>query len=166
MSTDTVVPEADLRSKPRLTTQIRHSSQKFLLPCALSNKKDLCFQSAYCGVKQFLLLRYSSFVLARAQAKIHVSSTQRELSLRLVRHAYASKGVSHRQHSIILCSFAYNFISSIHHFYGIASSSSSLRVPIIEDTSPPTLLGLYACGSNIWNVNSCRVEYRALESWN
>jgi hypothetical protein len=29
-----------------------------------------------------------------------------------------------------------------------------------------TLLGLYACGSNIWNVNSCRVEYKALESWN
>jgi hypothetical protein len=51
--------------------------------------------------------------------------------------SHASKGVSHRQHSIILCSFAYNFISNILYFHGIASGL--LRVPVMEDTSsPPT----------------------------
>jgi hypothetical protein len=57
--------------------------------------------------------------------------------------SHASKGVSHRQHSIILCSFAYNFISSIHYFHGIASilptRSFSPRVPVMEDTSSPPI---------------------------
>jgi hypothetical protein len=45
------------------------------------------------------------------------------LSLRPAAIAYASRGVSLRQHSIILCSFAYNFISNLHQLHEIASSS-------------------------------------------
>jgi hypothetical protein len=45
------------------------------------------------------------------------------LSPRPVRHAYASKGVSHRQHSIILYIFAYKIISNLHYLNEIASNS-------------------------------------------
>ena len=48
------------------------------------------------------------------------------LSPRPVRHANASRGVSLRQHSIILCTFAYKFISNLHQLNEIASSTAPL----------------------------------------
>ena len=82
-------------------------------PCSPLNKPFLLFTTT---VARGTLALSSTRQLPEIQAGL-------VLSLRLVRHAYASKGVSHRQHSIILYSFAYNFISSIHYLNDIASNS-------------------------------------------
>ena len=55
-----------------------------------------------------------------------IATQQLLLSLRPVRHYQRRRWVSHRQHSIKLCTFAYKFISKIHHLNGIASSSPLL----------------------------------------
>jgi hypothetical protein len=48
------------------------------------------------------------------------------VSPRPVRHAYGARGIALGQHSIILCSFAYKFISNPHYSNGIVSSSPPL----------------------------------------
>jgi len=44
-----------------------------------------------------------------------------------MRHAYASRGGSLRQHSIILCTSAYKFLSNLHQLNEIASSTAPGR---------------------------------------
>ena len=57
-----------------------------------------------------------------------------------MRHANASRGISLRQHSIILCTFAYKFISNLHYLNEIASSSPIITRLAMEDpiSDPPT----------------------------